>query len=189
MASPVKIAHIVLRTRRYEKMIKWYQFVFEGTIQHQNPKICFMTFDDEHHRFAFINLGEDEYDVATPNEVPASGIDHVAFSFDDLNSLMGTYKRLKQNDIEPYWPIHHGMTISLYYKDPDDNRLELQVDKFETMQEGSDFFHSEQFAKNPIGINIDVEELLHRYESGENHQSLFALPEAPPAKIPPEHDI
>ena len=187
MASPVKIAHIVLRTHQYDEMVEWYQFVFEGTIQHQNPNICFMTFDDEHHRFAFINLGKSN--ALTSSTPPSSGVDHVAFTFDDLDALMATYKRLKERGIEPYWPIHHGMTISLYYTDPDSNRLEFQVDKFETMQEGTNFFHSKQFEKNPIGVNIDVEDLLNRYESGESHQSLFEFPNSPPAKIPPEHGI
>ena len=148
-----------------------------------------MTFDDEHHRFAFINLGEDKQGTLVSNNSPASGIDHVAFTFDGLNSLMTTYKRLKEKGIEPYWSVHHGMTISFYYEDPDDNRLEFQVNKFETMQEGTNFFRSEQFANNPIGVTIDGEDLLNRYESGEGHQALFALPKNSPAKIPPEHGI
>ena len=42
--------------------------------------------------------------------------------------LLDTYRRLKAKGIVPYWPIHHGFTVSLYYRDPDGNRMEFQVD-------------------------------------------------------------
>ena len=41
------------------------------------------------------------------------------------------YKRLKQQDIVPWWCINHGPTTSMYYRDPDNNQIELQVDIFE----------------------------------------------------------
>ena len=56
MAKPSKFAHIVYRTRRFEEMIAWYQKVFEAKVQYQNPGLAFLTYDDEHHRFAFANL-------------------------------------------------------------------------------------------------------------------------------------
>ncbi|SCC92781.1 hypothetical protein THIX_30009 [Thiomonas sp. X19] len=51
--SPAKFVHIVYRTRRFEQMLAWYHAVFDARIQH--PAMAFLT-DDEHHRFAFINL-------------------------------------------------------------------------------------------------------------------------------------
>jgi len=57
MAKPSKFAHVVYSTRRYEEMVDWYQKVFEATVAYQNPAFAFLTYDDEHHRFAFANLG------------------------------------------------------------------------------------------------------------------------------------
>jgi len=37
-------------------MIEWYRTVFEAEVVHQDPALVFMTYDDEHHRFAFANL-------------------------------------------------------------------------------------------------------------------------------------
>ncbi len=37
-------------------MIEWYQRVFEAEVVYQNPVFAFLTYDDEHHRFAFANL-------------------------------------------------------------------------------------------------------------------------------------
>ena len=56
MVRPVKLAHVVYMTRRFDEMIAWYQNVFEAEVVHQDPALAFLTYDDEHHRFAFANL-------------------------------------------------------------------------------------------------------------------------------------
>jgi hypothetical protein len=53
---PAKFVHVVHRTRRYEQMLAWYQVVSDAKVQHRNPALAFLTYDDEHHRFAFANL-------------------------------------------------------------------------------------------------------------------------------------
>lgn len=54
--KPSKFAHVVYMTRRYDAMIAWHQQVFEAEVVHQDPALAFLTYDDEHHRFAFANL-------------------------------------------------------------------------------------------------------------------------------------
>jgi catechol 2,3-dioxygenase-like lactoylglutathione lyase family enzyme len=56
MAKPSKFAHIVYRTRRFEEMTSWYERVFEAKVQYKNPALAFLTYDEEHHRFAFTLL-------------------------------------------------------------------------------------------------------------------------------------
>ena len=53
MVKPVKFAHVVYMTRRFEQMIAWYRDVFEAEVVYENPALAFLTYDDEHHRFAF----------------------------------------------------------------------------------------------------------------------------------------
>ena len=65
MARPVKFAHVVYMTRRYEAMIAWYRDVFEAEIVNRDPALAFLTYDDEHHRFAFANL-----DLLKPDGTP-----------------------------------------------------------------------------------------------------------------------
>ena len=62
MAPPAKLAHVVYMTRRYDQMLDWYQKVFEAKVQYKNPALAFLTYDDEHHRFAFANMS-----VLSPN--------------------------------------------------------------------------------------------------------------------------
>ena len=56
MAKPSKLAHVVYMTGRFDEMLDWYGKVFEAEVQYRNPAFAFLTFDDEHHRFAFANM-------------------------------------------------------------------------------------------------------------------------------------
>jgi catechol-2,3-dioxygenase len=51
-----KLAHVVYRTRKFEQMLAWYKEMFHARVQHQNPVMAFLTYDDEHHRLALLNL-------------------------------------------------------------------------------------------------------------------------------------
>ncbi len=57
MAAPSKFAHVVYQTHRFEEMVDWYKQVFEATVRHKDDKLAFLSYDDEHHRMAFLNLG------------------------------------------------------------------------------------------------------------------------------------
>jgi catechol-2,3-dioxygenase len=186
MARPVKFAHVVYQTRRFDEMVAWYQDVFEAEVVSQSPAFAFLTYDDEHHRFAIANL-----DVFNPGGGDARGqvgVNHVAYTFANAGDLLETYDRLKARGIRPYWPVHHGTTMSLYYQDPDGNRMEFQVD-VGTVAEATAYMASEAFAANPAGVDYDPDALLARYRAGADHDSLIAMPVGPPAGIPAAHGL
>ena len=79
MPKPIKFAHVVYRTRRFKEMIDWYQKVFQAKVQYENPLLAFLTYDEEHHRFAFINLDEVSPESANPASVEDSR--HLSASF------------------------------------------------------------------------------------------------------------
>jgi len=124
MAKPANGAHVVFMTRRLDEMVAWYRNVFEADVVHQDPALAFLAYDDEHHRFAFANLA-----LLKPGGNGATaevGVNHIAFTYANAGDLPDTYARLKSAGTEPYWPVHHGMTLSLYCLDPDCNGLELR---------------------------------------------------------------
>ena len=53
---PSRFVHVVYRTRQFDRMIDWYKAVFDCRVQYQTPVLAFLTYDDEHHRVALINL-------------------------------------------------------------------------------------------------------------------------------------
>jgi catechol 2,3-dioxygenase-like lactoylglutathione lyase family enzyme len=180
--KPARFVHVVYRTHRFDEMIAWYQKVLGATIQHYSPVIAFVTYDEEHHRVAFLNLSIIEPDGAQDRR-DRVGVDHVAYTFNSLRELMENYAQLKALGILPYWKLHHGITISLYYGDPDGNRMEFQVDVYKTNEEANAFMTGPGFAQNPIGVEFDPDEWLARLRAGEPEVNFFErtvhLPVAP----------
>jgi catechol-2,3-dioxygenase len=177
--KPQKLAHVVRRTSRFDEMVRWYCTVLGAEVVHGDAMLAFLTYDDEHHRIAIASIPGLEDQPAM-----AAGTDHIAFTYGDLGDLLQTYGRLKAEGIEPFWCINHGPTISMYFKDPDANRVELQVDTLPTAEAIDTWMRSGDFAQNPIGIVFDPEDLVARYEAGEPMATLIARPPLPKGATP-----
>jgi catechol 2,3-dioxygenase-like lactoylglutathione lyase family enzyme len=177
--SPAKFAHFVLRTGQVDKMAEWYRTVLAARIVFRDERLCFLSYDDEHHRLALIQIPG-----LQPRDPDGTGTDHVAYSYRDLGELLATYRRLKSAGITPHWPINHGVTTSMYYRDPDNNRVELQIDNFATEGECQAYFQSQAFKENPVGVTYDPDDLCRRYEAGEPISELLRIPPMPEGKSP-----
>ncbi|MEU9319958.1 VOC family protein [Streptomyces sp. NPDC048295] len=167
MASPNKLAHVVLKTGQLTTMTEWYLRVLEGRVTFANDALAFLTYDDEHHRVALIATGATEQ----PGD-GHTGLHHAAFTYATLADLLGTYQRLSAEGIRPFWCINHGPTTSMYFEDPDGNHIELQIDNFATEEALYEWFGSGAFEANPIGTQFDPDDLVRRFESGESFDEL-----------------
>ena len=176
--APTLFAHLVLQTSRYEELKHWYMQVLTAHVVHEGHGLCFLTYDDEHHRIAIKQVPD-----MPPRDPQAAGIHHVAYTHAQLGDLLGTYLRLKQQGILPWWSINHGPTTSLYYQDPDGNRVELQVENL-SKQAATAFFQSEDFRDNPVGIRFDPDALVRDYEAGVPLAQLLRRPRLPPGMTP-----
>jgi catechol-2,3-dioxygenase len=167
---PTKPSQIVLETSRKKEMQEWYCEVLEGHVAYENPHLAFVTYDDEHHRVAFVDFGpltprDRGADMAvTPSAPP--GLHHVAFTFGSIGALLANYTRLAAQGIRPFRSINHGPTTSMYYTDPDGNHIELLVDTFVAAGEGRALMHSPAFDRNPIGVEFDPDEHVRKFRSG-----------------------
>ncbi len=169
--APSLFAHFVLRTTNKQTLVAWYCSVLAAHTVFENDYISFITYDDEHHRVAFIQV---------PGLKKAAddawGLAHVAYSFADLGQLLATYRRLKGEGIVPVRTINHGPTVSMYYQDPDGNSVELQIDAFATKADAASYFHTDSFARNPIGVLFDADKMLADYEAGVLEADLLQRP-------------
>lgn len=170
MKSPIKFAHVVLKTTRYDEMLAWWKLVLSATTRHGNDFISFLSYDDEHHRLAIVRLPH-----LKERDDSLSGVEHVAYTFASLRDLFDKYTQLKASGIVPYWMVNHGMNFSAYYRDPDGNQVELQIDTM-TPQTADDFMNSPVFAANPIGVDVNFDELIARFAGGESAESIVAYP-------------
>lgn len=163
---PARLAHVVLRSGRYDETLAWWQTVLGARIVHGNPVVTFLTYDDEHHRLAIINMGD--ADAPAPG---TTGMEHFAFTYDSLEDLVATYERLHAQGIDPFSCINHGMTLSMYFSDPDGAQVELQIDLC-TPDEADAFMNTDEFAANPIGINYDPAQLAEEHRAGDTPSAL-----------------
>ena len=177
--TPTQLAHVVRRTSRFAAMIDWYQAVLGAEVAHSDDMLAFLSYDDEHHRIAIAQLPN-----LDDQPMLAAGTDHIAFTFADLGDLLQTYLRLRDVGIEPFWCINHGPTTSMYYKDPDANKVELQVDNFPSTEETNRWMRSGEFAANPIGVVFEPDALVARYRGGEPLATLVVRPPLPAGASP-----
>src|SRR5438046_7178555 len=105
MASPHKPSDILLPTNRRREMIDWYCTVLGAEILYEAERISFISYDDEHHRVAFLDPGP-----LAERQPNAAGLNHVAFTFAGLDDLTDNYLRLKELGITPHRSLNHGGT-------------------------------------------------------------------------------
>ncbi len=180
--SPSAFVHIVLRTTptNFRPVAEYYKTFLGAHAIYENELLSFLTYDEEHHRIAIIGMQD-----TGPKEANTCGLDHFAFSYATLKDLTFSYRQRKAHGILPYWCVNHGPATSFYYKDPDGNKIEIQVDNMNS-DEATAFMMSKSFSKNPIGVEFDPEELVRRLEAGEDENVLKIRPESGP-RSPPEY--
>jgi catechol 2,3-dioxygenase len=173
-AAPT-LHHVSLKTNQLEKMIAWYATVAGFRVMHKFEGGAWLTNDAANHRLGFLcspRLSDD------PEKLLRTGMHHAAFEFPTLDELLDTYVRLKDEGIEPHAALDHGMTISLYYADPDGNSVELQADAFGDWKESSKFLATDSFTGNPIGTTFDPDEAVAARDAGadaaEIHRRAYA---------------
>jgi catechol-2,3-dioxygenase len=172
--SPSRFSHVVLQSFDKSRLVEWYGHVFDAEVCYENPFIAFMRYDEEHHRFGFVQLPP-----IPPGRVEGlvPGLVHVAFAYDSIAGLLEQYGRMKDMGEKPVVAVNHGPTISLYYKDPDRNTLELFVDRFPTVEQCNEFMANEIFSSNPVGYDIDPDAMLSRLREGAPEEELLQYDE------------
>lgn len=159
--APSSLAHVAIKTSRFDENIQWYQKLLNAEVVFSSSLVCFLSYDEEHHRVALINSPElDEH-----NE-NCAGVDHISFTYPCFEMLIKNYYRLIELGLSPYWTILHGPTLSLYYRSPDNLSVELQIDVFETEADCLEWFKTGAYEENPIGIVVDIEEMYRSYQQG-----------------------
>ncbi len=158
---PTRFSHLVIQSPQFEEMTAWYKTVLRAKPMFENGVVCFLSYDDEHHR---VMIGSNPN--AKPRDPQAAGVVHFAYAFDTLDALLDSYVRLRDEGIVPASCINHGFTTSFYYKDPDTNEVELAVDNFDDREEMDAWFATGAFDRNFFGVPIDPEELVRQRDAG-----------------------
>lgn len=166
---PSRFSHMVVKTRQFPEMVAFYKTVLSAQPMFETDQVCFLTYDEEHHRIMIGNAPN-----AEPRDPAAVGVVHWAYAFDDFEQLANAYRRLRSEGILPKSCINHGFTTSLYYADPDGNEVELAVDNFDDPKSMNDWFATGAFDRNFVGVPFDPEEFVEQQSKGTAIGALMA---------------
>jgi catechol 2,3-dioxygenase len=162
--------HVTIKTSRLDDMIAWYALVVGARVQFKDQTAAWMTNDGANHRIAFLAVPGLSDDA---EKIRHNGMHHCAFEYANFADLMSTFDRLRNAGVVPAFCLDHGLTISLYYKDPEGNFVELQSDNFSDWKKSSEWMqNSADFATNPIGTFFDPVRVYDVFQTGADFKSL-----------------
>lgn len=127
MIKPERIGHVVLKVRDIERSKKFYSEVLGLEIMKFEPAIKMAFFASngrDHHEIAAIEVEP----TAPESTAGAVGLSHVAFRLRDKAHLRAAYAELKKHAVAVVSAVDHGVTKSIYFRDPDGHLLEVYCD-------------------------------------------------------------
>ena len=190
------VSEIVLQTNQYDLMKLWYESVLgidwfmenipnadvhvenhhgDGgkQVHAKDVRACFARLDMAPPFSTTLALYEHTWLDRTPSSDP--GLNHMQLKHDDIETLIRRVELLRDTGIHPHRSANHGPITSFYYRDPDENIIELCLNNFATPQEMAAFVRSERFQANPSGIDLDRDEFVARYRAGTPLDELLAI--------------
>src|SRR5499426_2819732 len=134
------LGHVGLYCEDLEKMRDFYARVLGLTISDENLErgICFLSAapDAEHHELALVQARE-------PGQ-KTHNAQQVSFKVKTLDDVRAFYHRLRQEGMKIDRTVTHGIACSVYFFDPEDNRIEL-------------YYTTPYQVRQPLGEVIDLE--------------------------------
>ena len=120
MARINKVGHVVLNVKDVAASVKFYtEALGMEVMRRRDDKAAFLSFGTQHHDIALFKAPEDA-------EKGTLGLNHIAFQIaGGETELRQLYGRVVQHGGKIDRTTDHGMTHSVYFFDPDGNRLEI----------------------------------------------------------------
>jgi catechol 2,3-dioxygenase len=148
--KPLEIGHVVLNVSDVLRSAKFYRDVVGFKISRFRPDggAAFLTCGVAHHNLALFKARPD----ARPIEKGAIGLNHFAFRLDDYPTLQAAHKRLIEANAVIDHIVDHGMTRSVYFRDPDGIIMELFSNTFASEKEGLAYMNSTVGGASPLDI-------------------------------------
>ena len=74
----------------------------------------------DHHQIVLVS--------GRPADAGFNPINQISFRMDDFASLREMHRRLEREKVAEMYPVSHGNALSVYFRDPEGNRVELFID-------------------------------------------------------------
>lgn len=149
MMQPAHLSHVVLYCYDFERMFDFYTRVIgmrcsdQGTAR--GNRIAFLTFDPQadHHQLGIAGGRQ-----GTPE---GTALSHLAFRVPTMAALRDRHAHLLANQVAAVEPISHATWFSVYWRDPENNRLEFFWDAP---------YYVEQPVMEPLDLSLSDDAIL-----------------------------
>ena len=141
MAQITGLGHLGVFCDDLENMRDFYSQFMGLTITDEDLDrgICFMSADpkSEHHELALARSRE--------GGQATKDVQQISFIVKGMDDLQSFYQKIKERGLRIDRTVTHGISCSIYFYDPEDNRIEL-------------YYKTGYDVKQPFGAEINLEE-------------------------------
>ncbi len=122
----VAFSHVGIYVTNLDRMVDFYTRFLGFVVTDRGgssggSKMVFMTRDPtEHHQLVMVE--------GRPADTPFNVVNQLSFRVDSLRTLKELHAGMKNEPVTDVVPVSHGNALSVYFRDPEGNRVELLID-------------------------------------------------------------
>jgi catechol-2,3-dioxygenase len=128
----------IARMRDFYTRVLGFTVTDEGDMETARGRLQFVFLSRnpaEHHQIVMA--------TGKPRELSFNTINQISFRMADFAGLRTMYRRLLAEEAKELYPISHGNALSVYFHDPEANRVEL-------------FLDTPWYVKQPLRVPMDM---------------------------------
>ena len=138
-----ELGHVVLYVTNLDESVRFYRETLGFNQIVIGPGMAMFSSGRTHHELLLIEVGG-----AKREKFLEPGLYHIGFKIGDgPEAAKAVFKELKEKGVEIVGTSDHGVTHSIYIKDPDGNELELYADV------------SDEWKSNPAAVAVPTKGL------------------------------
>ena len=168
-------SHMGIYVADVERMQDFYTRVLGFTVTDRGPletargavELVFLSRDPGEHHQIILASGR-------PAQAGFNIVNQISFRADDFAALREMHRRLQREGVAELAPVSHGNALSVYFRDPEGNRIELFIDTP---------WYCRQPLRVPMDMKLSDQELWAWAEAEARRQPDFAPVEDWRAKI------